>query len=222
MKKNAKRAYSILSVAFILFNIITFAVPIEKNATFWFGYAFTFIAFALQIITWNAAFKADSTLKSKFLGIPIVYIGLVYLIAQLIAFAVFCGFPVIPSWVAFIVGALILGITAFCLLSAGIARNEINRVEENVNQKVFYIRELQADVEILAEQENNPETKAALIKLAEKIRYSDPMSSDALGELEAKISDKITMLKNVNDKQNIVQDIELLIIERNKIAKVLK
>ena len=222
MKKNVKRAYIILSAVFILFNFITFAVPIEKTATFWIGYAFTFIAFALQIITWNAAFKADSTLKSKLLGIPIVYIGLVYLIAQLIAFAVFCGFPVIPSWIAVIVGALILGITAFCLLSAGIARNEINRVEEKVNQKVIYIRELQADVEILAEQENNSETKAALLKLAEKIRYSDPTSSEALGDLEAKISEKVMALKTASNKSEIISELDLLLTQRNKRVKILK
>ncbi len=76
--------------------------------------------------------------------------------------------------------ALILGISAISLISADVARGEINRVEEKVNQKVFYIRELQADVEMLAEQEQNPEIKTSLTRLAEKIRYSDPMSNVAL------------------------------------------
>src|SRR5699024_9836989 len=105
-------------------------------------------------------------------------------------FAMFMVFPIIPSWVAIIICALILGISAICLISADAARGEIARVEEKVNRKVFYIRKLQVDVEMLAEQEQNPETKIALAKLAEKIRYSDPMSSEVLADLEAKIKEK--------------------------------
>ena len=75
---------------------------------------------------------------------------------------------------------------------------------------------------MLAQQEQNPETKTALIKLAEKIRYSDPMSSEALADLEAEISEKITTLKTVADKQNMIQEIELLMTERNKKTKMLK
>ena len=147
MKKNTKLAYAVLGIVFILFNVIAFAVPTDKTITFWIAYAFTVVAFALQIGIWNAAFKATETLKSKFLGVPIIYVGIVYLVLQLIAFAVFMIFPLIPSWIVVIACALVLGISAICLISADVARDEINRVEEKVNQKVFYIRELQADVE---------------------------------------------------------------------------
>lgn len=190
MKKNTKLAYAVLGIVFILFNVIAFAVPTDKTITFWIAYAFTVVTFALQIGIWNAAFKAAETLKSKFLGVPIIYVGVIYLVVQLIAFVAFMVFPIIPSWVTVIVCALILVIFAICLISADVARDEINRVEEKVNRKVFYIRELQADVEMLAEQEQNPEIKTSLTRLAEKIRYSDPMSNVALADLEARIQEK--------------------------------
>ena len=222
MKKNTKRVYIILGITFALFNVIAFAVPTAKTATFWIAYAFTAVAFVLQIGTWNAAFKTDDTLKSKFLGIPIIHIGIVYLAFQLIAFAVFMAFPVILSWIAVIICALILGISAICLISADAARGEIARVEEKVNSKVFYIRELQVDVEMLAEEEQNPETKKALQKLAEKIRYSDPMSSEVLADLEAKIKEKAAELKTADHKSEIISELDLLLTERNKKAKLLK
>ena len=222
MKKNTKRAYIILGVVCILFNVIAFAVPTAKTATFWIAYAFTVIAFALQIGTWSAVFKADDTLKSKFLGIPIIHIGIVYLAFQLIAFAVFMVFPLIPSWITVIACALILGISAICLLSADVAKDEINRVEKKINQKVFYIRELQADVEILAEQEQNPEIKTSLTRLAEKIRYSDPMSNVALADLEARIREKVTALRTTDHKLEIITELDLLLAERNRKAKILK
>lgn len=118
--------------------------------------------------------------------------------------------------------ALILGISAICLISADAARDEIKRVEEKVNRKVFYIRELQADVEMLAEQEQNPETKASLTSLAEKIRYSDPMSSEVLADLEGKIYEKVTALKTTDNKSEIIAELALLLSERNKRAKILK
>ena len=222
MKKNTKLAYAVLGIVFILFNVIAFAVPTDKTITFWIAYAFTVVAFALQIGIWNAAFKATETLKSKFLGVPIIYVGIVYLVLQLIAFAVFMIFPLIPSWIVVIACALVLGISAICLISADVARDEINRVEEKVNQKVFYIRELQADVEILAEQEQNPEIKISLTRLAEKIRYSDPMSSEALEDLEARIKEKVSVLKTTNNKSKIITEVDLLLAERNRKAKIVK
>lgn len=222
MKKNTKRAYVVLGIVFILFNVIAFAVPTDKTTTFWIAYAFTVVAFALQIGIWNTAFKADDTLKSKFIGIPIIHVGVVYLVLQLTAFAVFMVFPLIPSWIAVILCVLILGISAICLISADAARDEINRVEEKVNQKVFYIRELQVDVDMLAEQEQNPEIKTELKKLAEKIRYSDPMSNEALADIEVKIKEKIVELKTTDHKSKLITELDLLFTERNKKTKILK
>ena len=118
--------------------------------------------------------------------------------------------------------ALILGISTICLISSDVTRDEINRVEEKVNQKVFYIRELQADVEILAEQEQNPEIKTSLTRLAEKIRYSDPMSNVALADLEARIREKVTALRTTDHKLEIITELDLLLAERNRKAKILK
>lgn len=218
MKKNTKLAYAVLGIVFILFNVIAFAVPTDKTITFWIAYAFTFVAFVLQIGIWNAAF----TLKSKFLGIPIIYVGIVYLVLQLIAFAVFMIFPLIPSWIVVIACALVLGISAICLISADVARDEVNRAEEKVNQKVFYIRELQADVEMLAEQEQNSKIKTGLTKLAEKIRFSDPMSDEQLSDLDSKISTKVAELKTVSSKLEIITELNSLLDERNKNCKILK
>ena len=131
-------------------------------------------------------------------------------------------FPLIPSWIVVIACALVLGISVICLISADVARDEINRVEEKVNQKVFYIRELQADVEMLAEQEQNPEIKTSLTKLAEKIRYSDPMSNVALADLEARIREKVTALRTADHKLEIIAELDLLLVERNRKAKILK
>ena len=222
MKKNKGMAYAVLAIAFVFFNVIAFAIPTAKTATFWIAYAFSVVAFALQIVIWKFAFKGTDTLKSKFLGIPLISVGITYLIIQIIAFAIFMALPLTASWIAIVVCALILGISAICLIGTETGREEIKRVEEKVEKKVFYIKALQVDIEMLASTETDSDTKAALTKLAEKIRFSDPMSNDVLTDLEAEITDKVNELKTVENKAEIITVLDSLITERNKKAKLLK
>ena len=163
-----------------------------------------------------------NSIKSKFLGIPLISVGITYWIVQIIAFAVFMALPLTASWIAIMVCALILGISAICLIGTETGREEINRVEEKVEKKVFYIKSLQVDVEILASAERDTDTKAALTKLAEKIRFSDPMSNEVLADLEAEISAKVRELKTAENKAEIITVLDSLITERNKKAKLLK
>lgn len=222
MTKNKGMAYAVLAIAFVLFNVIAFAIPTAKTATFWIAYVFTAAAFALQIGIWKFAFKGADTLKSKFLGIPLISVGITYLIIQIIAFAVFMALPLTASWIAIVVCALILGISAICLIGTETGREEINRVEEKVEKKVFYIKSLQVDIEMLASAERGADTKAALTKLAEKIRFSDPISNDVLSDLEAEITAKVKELKTAENKAEIITVLDSLITERNGKIKLLK
>lgn len=222
MKKNKALAYAVLAIIFALFNVIAFVIPTAKTATFWIAYVFTAVAFLSQIAIWKFAFNGANTLKSKFLGIPLVSVGSTYLFVQLIAFAVFMACPLIPGWVAVVVGTLILGISAICLIGTEVSRDEIGRVEKKVDEKVFYIKWLQTDVEMLAGVETDADTKVALTKLADKIRFSDPMSNDTLKALEAEIANKVKELKTAENKMAIITVLNSLLSERNKKAKILK
>ena len=222
MKKNKGMAYAVLAIAFVLSNVIAFSVPTVKSATFWVAYVFTAVAFASQIAIWKFAFKGADTLKSKFLGIPLISVGITYLIVQIVAFAVFMALPLAASWIAIVVCALILGISATCLIGTETSREEINRVEEKVEKKVFYIKSLQVDIEMLASNETDADTKVELTKLAEKIRFSDPISNEVLADLEAEIATKVKELKTAENKAEIIKVLDSLITGRNKKAKLLK
>lgn len=222
MKKNNIKGYIILGILFALVSIIAFVVSTEKTVAFWIAYAFTIIAFVTQIGIWKTAFGKEKTLKSKFLGFSVVHIGIVYAVIQVIAFAVFVFFPAVPAWIAVVVCVLIASLSFVCMISADIGGNEIDQVESKVQKKVFYIKSLQADVELLADKENNTEIKAALTQLAEKIRFSDPMSHEQLTDLENRLSAKVTELKNAPNKAEIITELNLLLDERNKKCKILK
>lgn len=222
MKKNSTKGYVLLGILFALVSIIAFAVPTAKTATFWIAYVFTAAAFAAQIGIWKTALGKEGTLKSKFLGFPIVHIGIVYAIIQVIAFAVFLFAPTLPTWSAIVVFPIIAGLSAVCMISADAGRNEIERVEAKVQNKVFYVREMQADIELLADNESDAAVKTALTHLAEKNRFSDPMSNEQLADLENKISIKAAELKTASSKLEIITELNSLLDERNKKCKILK
>lgn len=222
MKKNSTKGYVLLGILFALVSIIAFAVPTAKTATFWIAYVFTAAAFAAQIGIWKTALGKEGTLKSKFLGFPIVHIGIVYAIIQVIAFAVFLFAPTLPTWSAIVVCPIIAGLSAVCMISADAGRNEIERFEAKVQNKVFYVREMQADIELLADNESDAAVKTALTHLAEKIRFSDPMSNEQLADLENKISIKAAELKTASSKLEIITELNSLLDERNKKCKILK
>lgn len=222
MKKNNLMSYLALDIVFALFNVIAFVIPTDKTATFWTAYVFSVVAFAVQIPLWKIALGKKDTLKSKFLGIPVIHVGITYLIIQLIAFAVFMIFPTFPVWLAVVVCSIILAVSALCIIAGQASANEINRVEEKIKVKRAFVQFLQTDIEMLAENETDAETKAALKKLAEKVRFSDPMSHEMLGELESRISAKVEEMKTAADKKVLVGEVEALLVERNKKCKILR
>ena len=220
--KNKNLGYVVLGILLVLVSLIAFVVPTEKTGTFWISYVFTAIAILAQIVIWKNALGKEDTLKSKFLGLPVVHVGIVYLVVQIVAFAVFTAVPVLPIWSAVVACAVILGFSVIFMIAGEAGRGEIERVEAKVQKKVFFIKELQADVELLIDRETDTEIRAALQQLAEKIRFSDPMSDDTLSKIESTIADRVAELKNESDKMAIIHELDLLLAERNKKCKILK
>lgn len=220
--KNKKLGYPLFAVCFVLFNLIAFLIPKEKTPTFWIAYAFTIIAFLLQIMIWRTVFSKSKTIKSKFLGFPIIYVGVVYFFIQILAFVVLIAIPGCALWIAAIVCASILCLSIVCLISADAGKQEIQRIETKVKEKTQFIMLLQNDIETLANTENDPKIKQELRQLAERVRFSDPMSDDQLDKIESLISEKVLQIKSSTEKVTLIDTINSLLTERNKRCKILK
>lgn len=220
--KNTKKAYIIIGILFVLFSIIDFVIPKPKTASFWLSYIFAVVAFAVQCLIWHKASKAEKPPISRLLGYSVIHIGIVYLILQTITGLIFSIFSSLPAWTAVIISIIILGISAVCLISSDMGITEVTRVEEKVKEKVLYIREIQTDIEILASKEENEEIKRQLSALAEKVRFSDPMSNEKLAEIEKAILSKTSELKTADNKGKLINEISSLIDERNIKCKIYK
>ena len=221
MKKDSVKGYVLIGIIFILITVVSLAIPTSKNAAFWIAYIFTVVALAAQIVLWKRTF-GHKELKSKFLGFPIVHIGIVYLIAQIAVLFVFVFAEKLPAWSALVTCTVIAAMAAIFMIAADVGRTEIEKVEQKVQGKVFYIKNLQVDIEILASAEKDTKTKEQLEQLAEKIRFSDPMSNEQLVPLEERIAIAVESLKSSDDKLEIINQLNKLIDERNKKDETLK
>lgn len=222
MKKISSKGYVILGILFVLVSVVAFAVPSAKTAAFWISYAFTVIAFAAQIAIWKTGLGRNESLKSKFLGFPVVHIGIVYLVIQSITLAAFLFIPTLPIWSAVTACAAITGVFAVCLITSDVGRSEIERVSAKVQEKTFFIKQVQTEIELLADAETDVTTKSALTQLAEKIRYSDPMSNEQIADIEDRITAKVAELKSSTNKVKIINELNSLLDERNRKIKILK
>lgn len=221
MKKDRVKGYALIGIIFILITVVSLAIPTSKSAAFWIAYIFTVVALAAQIVLWKRTF-GHKELKSKFLGFPIVHIGIVYLIVQIAVLFVFVFAEKIPAWSALVTCTVIAAMAAIFMIAADVGRTEIEKVEQKVQGKVFYIKNLQVDIEILASAEKDTKTEEQLEQLAEKIRFSDPMSNEQLAPLEERIAIAVESLKSSDDKLEIINQLNKLIDERNKKVETLK
>lgn len=221
MKKDSVKGYALIGIIFILITVVSLAIPTSKNAAFWIAYIFTVVALAAQIVLWKRTL-GHKELKSKFLGFPIVHIGIVYLIVQIAVLFVFVFAEKLPAWSALVTCTVIAAMAAIFMIAADVGRTEIERVEQKIKGKVFYIKNLQVDMEILAGAEKDAKTKKALEQLADKIRFSDSMSNEQLAPLEERMAIAVESLKSSDDKLEIINQLNKLIDERNKKVETLK
>jgi len=220
---------SLAAVAIVLavFNVITFVLPFNRSGSYWIGYGFTMLAILLTAGVGLYALGREG-LKSKFYGMSIVLVAWTYLIVQAIAGVVEMVIFTIPYQYTLVINIVMLGACLIGLIGVNMGKEEIERIEAKVNEKVFFIKSLQGDVEGLASRASDGSLIKALKELADTIRYSDPMSSPLLATIENKIEIKTATLAEAVEADDAVSakgsidELQQLFAERNRKCKSLK
>lgn len=225
MKKNTVRWWGVLTILLIVYSVLAFAIPFKKNAVFIISYLFTLVAMGTQIYVIRAAFYQGKGVKSKFYGFPIAKVGAIYLIVQVVLSFVFMTFgAIIPVWIPLILYVVMLGTAALGFIAADVARNEVVQQDVKLKKDLSTMRTLQAKVGAIADQCDVVELK----KLAENLRYSDPVSGEATAEIEKELATYIEALQKAiidNDNASIsslCQKAESKLMERNSLCKLNK
>lgn len=225
MKKSTVRWWIILAILLIVYSVLAFAIPFKKNAVFIVSYLFTLVAMGTQVYVIRTAFYQGKGVKSKFYGFPIAKVGAIYLIVQVMLSFIFMILgTIVPVWIPLVLYVVMLGAASLGFIAADVARNEVVQQDVTLKQDISTMRTLQAKVGALANQSDVVELK----KLAENLRYSDPVSGEATAEIEKELATYIKALQKAiidNDNASIsslCRKAESKLMERNSLCKLNK
>lgn len=229
MKKDTIRWSVGLGVLLVLYILVAFLIPFVHTTTFWISFLFTLLAFGVVAAAFHIAFIKHPDARSKFYGFPIAKIGAIYGLVQLIAGIIFMALAVyVPVWVAVLVYAIALGAAVIGLISAEAVVEEIRIQDEKLKQDVALMRALQSKLNQMAAQCDDAGTAAVVKNFAEEMRYSDPVSSAALADIEADLSAAVDELQSaiVDGDSAVTKQLcrkaSALLAERNRLCKLNK
>ena len=184
------------------------------------GYIFAFVSTMM-------GFKKQQNAEGTFYGVPFVYSGLAtyILITVLSAVSIFIGAtPLLQIIIAVVVFACAIG----KLLKKSTARDLIESKDKEIKQKAFFIKALTLDAQTLVSRAQSDEAKELAKKIYEAVRYSDPMSNDALAGAESSITIKFKEFEDaiINDDTELAaessKELLILINDRNQKCRLLK
>ena len=218
-----------MAVLLVLYILIAFLIPFVHTAVFWVSFVFTLIAFGVVGASFYIAFIKNPDAKSRFYGFPIAKIGLVYGGAQLVLGLVVMALASwTPAWLAAVAYLLMLGAACLGLIAADTVVEQIHVQDAKLREDVRLMRSLQSKLNQLASQCDDPEAASALKKLAEELRYSDPVSSAALKEIEADLSAAVEELQaavidaDTAAVKHLCPKASALLAERSRLCKLNK
>lgn len=233
MNKNYKYYLSVWAIFLAIFNIAVFVSPIEMagmtkfGGAFWSGYIFITLAFIGQLVCGYIALKADN-LRKLFYNIPLISLSWISLVLTLIVGTLCMVIPNLPNWIGIIICFAVLGFSAISVIKVKLAGDLVEDIDNKIKVQTYFIKTLTVEAESLMARAKSEEIKAECKKVYEAIRYSDPMSNNALTLIEDKITDKFEELSNIiadgdiNSIKTFANEVILLVGERNAKCKVLK
>lgn len=225
MKNNKTKntvAFGLIYVILLgVFNLLVFTISKSRNDVFWLSYGFMTLAFVVQIVSMFMSFKS-ADVETAFFGIPLASFSIFYLGAELVIGALFMIFQMASLTLALVIQVLVLAVFLIIAIISLLSRDTVQQISDNVKEHVSNLKSVLVDIEMLMDGCTDPELKASLRKLSETVKYSDPISNEAVADVEQRIMRKISELRiNIDDNQiadakQSCADLERLYVERNK------
>lgn len=236
--KKAFRFYLIAwAILFVIFNVVVIALPKETTIA---GVTFTkfgglswltLILFELcfvghLICTWIAL--RQNKLSGTFYRLPLIRLSYACIIVTLVLGCLAMAIPNLPDWIPLIVVLIIMALYAVAVLKAAAAAEIVEHIDEKVRVQTAFIKTLTVDAQTLLVRAKSEPVKAACKKVYEAVRYSDPMTSGTLTDVENRIKTEFDAFTDavISDNADAVSasadELLSLLTERNKTCKANK
>ena len=134
----------------------------------------------------------------------------------------------LPYWAGAILCAILLAVQILSVTKAQAAVELVTQTDAKIKTQTFFIKSLTVDADTLMAQAKSETVKAECRKVYEAIRYSDPMSNEALAPTESQITVKFAELSDAVKEDNaekvaeVANEVIILIGDRNKKCRLLK
>ncbi|MBQ7173734.1 MAG: hypothetical protein IJR88_06435 [Clostridia bacterium] len=227
--------YTLLwAILFAVFHLaVFFARPIIPgyvilyDARFWVAWGFIVAAFLVNLLCAGFAFKAEN-LSKTFYRLSLVKVSRILLLSLLVGGVALMLIPNLPAWIAVVVCALLMLFNAFAVIKALFAAGTVERIDQKIKVKTAFVKFLTADAQSTMARAESEEAKELCKQVYEAVRYSDPMSDEALEPIESAIAaqfrafDEAICDGDVELAAALSKELLALIGDRNNKCKALK
>lgn len=224
MINKSMRSIAAATIILVLYNLVVFLLPFDKETVFFVSYGFTMVAFVVAGLAVYHAFKKPDA-KSKFYGFPVARIGVIYLGVQLVLSLPFMIIGEnVEAWIPVLLFSIVLGGGLLGLIATELTSEEIVKQDVKLKNASSMMRSIQSKVMQLTTQCEEPMLK----KLAEEIRYSDPVSHESIADAEADLSAAVDQIQQAvldEDMESVAtlsRQAMALVAERNRLCKLSK
>ena len=214
--------HGVVLIALILAVIATLLlVLLPSSANLTVSYFFCLIGIALMaggflVATAKNVVASFALIRQtgRFLPLSLIIAAIVLVLERIKLFTT-------PAIVHVVIQVILLAVSAISLVQTISGATYIEQVEDDVTQKRTNWNILINRVNMLASRAEDTESKAALKKVADALRYADPTSVAASQEIEQQID---TLLGKAPGAKccAVCDELLLLIQERNQIVKAQK
>ena len=216
-----------------LFNLIVFITPnqidgVSKFSTlFWVAYGFITVEFIIQLVCSAFVFRAKSS-QNAFYSIPIYSVSYISLGIMLVVGALCMAVIAIPDWVGIIACSVVLVIHILAIVATQLLRGTLSATDQRIKQDTMFIKMMSVEAQSLMSACKAGEMAKCTNAVYEAFRYSDPMSSAPLKQLEDNIMSKFntfSMSVNAGDvmaADTCSKELIALINERNMKCRMYK
>jgi hypothetical protein len=212
-----------------IFNLLFWIIVPDLKSVISPNIIFSYIFIMLALVAVSFALLGFTIIKSDnyILTTPILIISLGYLAVQFVAGGVFIIFDSTKLLISISIQVVIFLLFAIYILLSFLGIIHINDNQAYTRSKINYIKNLNLLIEEIIILNKNELHNPALKELAEKIKYSDPMSHASLRDEEMIIESKLENIKerlSKNEDLNgeLITLVTNLIVLRNKKCKNLK
>lgn len=224
MNKKLLHGYILIAFEFLIYVIAT--VPFQKNIVFWIVFAFSILSLLVQIAVLHFVMNGQVRIKDRIYDFPIIRISALYLLIQFLVSLLFMGFSdKIPVFAAVLIEMVILMIAVTGFYFAGAAKKEVLRQDKQLEKELEKGKEWQTRLGILIGQCGEGQIREILGKLAEEIRYSNPISREVSEEIEEEIAVLLTeveeaaLAEDIENTAGLCERMTALLQERDRICK---